>query len=68
MQKSKLSYSIQEDVVSAEYGWWYPEDNDWEDSWKRSNINYITDNSYPLDPLMGSTFLRGLRCNISKVG
>ncbi len=68
MQRCKLSYSIQEDVVSAEYGWWYPEDNDWEKSWKRSNINYITDNSNQLDPLMGSTFLRGLRCNISKAG
>jgi len=56
------------DVVSAEYGWWYPEKSPEEPSlggaWE-SNANLLTSaNVEKCDPILGQWRYRGLRCRV----
>jgi anaerobic selenocysteine-containing dehydrogenase len=65
-QRAKLNDGIDPRVIVAEHGWWYPEIKDPGHGWDISNINILTDNSREsMDPVMGSTNLRVLLCNIS---
>ena len=64
--RAKLFDGIHPSVVSAEYGWWYPEAGPPDYGWKESNINILTVDGPPLDPGMGATNLKGLMCNIHK--
>jgi anaerobic selenocysteine-containing dehydrogenase len=64
-QRAKLFAGMHPQVVSAEHGWWFPEQRDPEHGWVESNINMLTDNAYEnCDPAMGATPVRTLLCNI----
>jgi anaerobic selenocysteine-containing dehydrogenase len=65
-QKARLN-NIHPDVVNAEMGWWFPEDEGPEHGVFRSNANVLTNNGPPYDPAMGTYQLRALLCRISKV-
>ncbi len=54
-------------VVSAEFGWWFPERHTPDFGWNESNINVVTDDGPPLDPGMGATNLKGLMCRIERL-
>jgi len=67
-QKAKLTEGIQPQVVSAPSHWWYPERR--EDPLHgayESNINVITSNNPPYEPVTGATPLRGSLCRVYKV-
>jgi anaerobic selenocysteine-containing dehydrogenase len=64
-QRAKLFSGIDPRVVSAEHGWWFPENKDPGHGWDESNINILTDNSFEnCDPAMGATHVRTLLCKI----
>ena len=63
--KAKVTEGIDPRVVSAEFGWWFPEkDRTDREEQLSSNINVLTDDAGPLDPGMGATNLKGLMCNV----
>jgi anaerobic selenocysteine-containing dehydrogenase len=65
-QRAKLNDGIHPRVIVAEHGWWFPELRDPGHGWDIANVNILTDNSPEnLDPVMASTNLRVLLCNIS---
>jgi len=65
--KAMVTKRVPRNVVSADHGWWLPEDKT-DLGWDRSNIDILTDNSYEsCDPAMGATNLRVLLCMIEKV-
>ncbi len=64
-QRAKLFPGMDPRIVSAEHGWWFPENKDPGHGWRESNINMLTDNSYAnCDPAMGATHIRTLMCRI----
>jgi len=64
-QRAKLFAGMDPRVISAEHGWWFPEQKDPGHGWEASNINILTDNAYAnCDPAMGATHVRTLLCNI----
>jgi thiosulfate reductase/polysulfide reductase chain A len=64
-QRAKLFAGMNPRIVSAEHGWWFPEDKDPGHGWDASNINILTDNAYETcDPAMGATSVRTLLCKI----
>ncbi len=64
-QRAKLFAGIDPRVVSAQHGWWFPENTDPGHGWEESNINILTDNAYEsCDPTMGATTVRMLLCKI----
>ena len=66
--KAKLFDGIDPQVVSAEFGWWFPEkDRKNAEEQLASNINVLTMDGPPLDPGMGATNLKGLMCQIEKL-
>ncbi|MFC1534234.1 molybdopterin-dependent oxidoreductase [Thermodesulfobacteriota bacterium] len=66
-QRAKINEGIDPRVIAAEHGWWYPEVKTPDHGWDISNVNILTDNSpESTDPVMGSTTLRVLLCNISR--
>jgi anaerobic selenocysteine-containing dehydrogenase len=66
-QKAKLTSEIDSRVVVLSFGWWFPERKDLELSgWKESNLNVLTDNGPPYDPMVGSTSLRAVLCRVYK--
>jgi anaerobic selenocysteine-containing dehydrogenase len=66
--KAKLSEVLDKKVVSADYGWWFPErGEDHLFSWEESNINILTSGNPPYDPVLGTTPLRNIPCRIEKI-
>jgi anaerobic selenocysteine-containing dehydrogenase len=72
-QKAKLDADLDERVVVAEFGWWYPERNNLNESgWEESNINVLTDDRTPYNRAMGAAnemgtpTLSGFCCNVHK--
>ena len=65
--RARLSDGLDPRVVSAEFGWWFPERGAPDYGWDESNVNVLTMDGPPLDPGMGATNLKGLMCNIEKV-
>jgi anaerobic selenocysteine-containing dehydrogenase len=65
--RAELTDTIDPRVVSAEFGWWFPERHTPDFGWAESNINMVTDDGPPLDPGMGATNLKGLMCRIDPV-
>jgi hypothetical protein len=64
-QRAKLFAGMDPRIVSAEHGWWFPENKDPLHGWDESNINILTDNAYDTcDPAMGATNVRTLLCKI----
>ena len=64
--RAQVTDAIDPRVVSAEYGWWFPERPAPNFGWSESNINMVTDDAPPLDPGMGATNLKGLMCRIDR--
>jgi anaerobic selenocysteine-containing dehydrogenase len=65
-QRVKLNSGIDPRVIVAEHGWWFPELKDPGHGWGIANVNVLIDNDpETCDPVMGSTNLRVLLCNIS---
>ena len=63
--KANLFDGIDPRVVSAEWGWWFPEKDRTDFNVQmESNINLLTNDAGPLDPGMGATNLKGLMCNV----
>ncbi len=66
-QKAKLNSEIDPRVIILSFGWWFPERKDLKLSgWKESNLNILTDNGPPYDPVIGSTPLRAVLCRVCK--
>jgi len=64
--KCRYFDGIAPDVIQAEHGWWYPEDESMDSVW-RSNINAILDDDLDLcDAVSGNFIFRGQRCRIYK--
>jgi anaerobic selenocysteine-containing dehydrogenase len=65
-QRAKLFAGIDPRVIGAQHAWWFPEKAETGHGWAESNVNILTDNSYPTcDPAMGATSVRTLLCKIS---
>ena len=63
--RAKLFDGILPNVVGAQHGWWFPEEEPPEYGWKKSNLNILYgDMSY--DPDIGAEPLRGVLCRVSK--
>ncbi|MEM2901590.1 MAG: molybdopterin-dependent oxidoreductase [Candidatus Bathyarchaeia archaeon] len=64
-QKAKLTQGVHPRVVSAPSHWWYPErkDDPLHGAFE-SNINLITSNDPPYEPVTGATPLRGSLCKV----
>ncbi len=65
-QKAKLTTGIDPRVISAQHGWWFPEQPGPEYGVWQSNVNLLTDNRPPYDPAMGTYQLRALLCRVSR--
>jgi len=64
-QRAKLFDGMDPRIISAEHGWWFPENKDPGHGWDESNINILTDNDYEsCDPAMGATSVRTLLCKV----
>ena len=64
-QRAKLFAGMDKRVISAEHGWWFPEQKDPSHGWQESNVNILTDNAYEAcDPAMGATHVRTLLCRV----
>ena len=65
-QKAKVTAGIDERVIHAEHGWWFPEEPGPDHGVWRSNANLLTDNQPPYDPAMGTYQLRALLCRVAR--
>jgi anaerobic selenocysteine-containing dehydrogenase len=66
--KARLTESLHTNVVSADYGWWFPEKGENElFAWRESNVNVLTSGHPPFDPVLGTTRLRNIPCQIEKI-
>ncbi len=64
-QRAKFFAGMDPRIVSAEHGWWFPEQKGPGHGWDESNINILTSNAYEhCDPAMGATHVRTLLCRI----
>lgn len=67
-QHVKLNESIDPRVLYTDYGWWVSETGNQDPyGWQESNINILTDDTSSIEPLIGTTMQRGIRCNIRRV-
>ena len=63
--RAALFDGLKPDVISAQPGWWFPEKDQAEKSWRESNINFLFgDTDY--DPETGSESLRSSICRVEK--
>ncbi|MCR5786050.1 MAG: molybdopterin-dependent oxidoreductase, partial [Eubacterium sp.] len=65
-QKAEFTDEIDERVINAQMGWWYPEAGAPDYGWDESNVNVLTPGKGGRDPFSGAYNLRGLLCRISK--
>jgi anaerobic selenocysteine-containing dehydrogenase len=65
-QRAKLTAGIDPRVISAQHGWWFPDEPGPEYGVWTSNVNVLTDNTPPYDPAMGTYQLRGLLCRVAR--
>jgi thiosulfate reductase/polysulfide reductase chain A len=65
-QRARITSGIDPRVISAEHGWWFPEQSAPDYGVWQSNVNLLTSNDPPYDPAMGTYQLRALLCRISK--
>jgi anaerobic selenocysteine-containing dehydrogenase len=64
-QKARLTTGIDPRVISAQHGWWFPEQPAPDYGVWTSNVNLLTDNGPPYDPAMGTYQLRALLCRVA---
>ncbi|MFC1845867.1 molybdopterin-dependent oxidoreductase [Chloroflexota bacterium] len=65
-QKAMLMSTIHPQVVIADFGWWFPENENKLTGWDESNLNVITDSNPPYARELGSVTLKAVPCKISK--
>lgn len=66
-QRAKVVPGMDPRVVSAAYGWWYPERDPRElFGWRESNINVLTSMEPPYNPVVASVNLRAIPCAVEK--
>jgi anaerobic selenocysteine-containing dehydrogenase len=65
-QKVELHDYLDPRTVFAAFGWSFPEDYENQYSWRKANINILSDNDPPYDVPTGSVQLRGIPCRIYK--
>jgi anaerobic selenocysteine-containing dehydrogenase len=63
--RAKLFHGISPDVVNAQHGWWFPEEEPPEYGWKRSNINLLYGDDH-FDPENGAEPIKCYLCKVSK--
>jgi anaerobic selenocysteine-containing dehydrogenase len=63
---ARLFDGIAPDVVSAQHGWWFPEEDAPEYGWKKSNLNLLFGEP-EFDPDIGSESLRTNLCKVYPV-
>ncbi len=69
VQRLRLDPDLNRKLVTAEHGWWFPEqgpDPEGEDAfaWRRSNLNLLLDAAAPCGRELGSPSLRGFPCRV----
>lgn len=64
--RAKLFDGIAENVICAQYAWWFPEEAAPEHGWKKSSINLIF-GEMEYDPETGSESLNSMLCRIYPV-
>ena len=64
-QRARLTDGIHPGVVSAQHGWWFPEQEPPEYGFRESNINLLT-GGMPYDPHTGSESWRSFLCKVYK--
>ena len=64
--RAQLFDGIAENVVCAQYAWWFPEEAAPEHGWKKSSIN-LTFGEMDYDPETGSESLKSMLCRIYPV-
>jgi anaerobic selenocysteine-containing dehydrogenase len=63
--QAALFDGLKPNVIVAQHGWWFPEKNHSEKSWRESNINFLYgDTEY--DPETGSESLRSSICRVKR--
>ena len=65
-QRARLTGGIHPGVVSAQFGWWFPEKAPPEYGYTESNVNLLT-HGMPYDPHTGGESWRSFLCRIYKV-
>ena len=65
--RARVTAGIDPRVITAEHGWWFPEEPAPDYGVWKANVNLLTDNGPPYDPAMGTYQLRALLCRVSKV-
>ena len=64
-QRARLTPHIHPRVISAAYGWWFPEEDvGKKDNWTRANFNMLT-TTEGLGREFGTPNLKGIGCRIS---
>jgi len=63
-QMVQLDRDLDPRVVSASFGWWFPEEPEDLYQFRRSNVNMLTDCAPPYEPMVGSEELRGIPCRV----
>lgn len=63
-QMLKLNPELDPRVVSAAFGWWFPEEPSDLFQFRKSNINVLTDSDPPYDPHISTPELRGVPCRV----
>ncbi|MBE6015987.1 MAG: molybdopterin oxidoreductase [Lachnospiraceae bacterium] len=63
-QKAAFKSGMKKDVVSCQFGWWYPEAGAPGYGWDESNVNILTFLDGEHDGYMGSYRMRALQCRI----
>ncbi len=67
-QRVRLVEGLDPRVVCAAYGWWFPEKGmDTLLGWQEANLNLLTSQEPPFDPLLASVNLRAIPCSLEKI-
>jgi len=66
-QKAELTLGIDPRVVHCMAHWWYPERSEPDHGLWESNMNVITSDDPPYEPICGTCPMRGMLCKIYKV-
>lgn len=67
-QRVRVLDGLDPRVVCAAYGWWFPEkgtDTLW--GWEEANLNLLTSEEPPFDPLLASVNLRAIPCSLERI-
>ena len=64
----RLTEDVDRRVVSAAYGWWFPEQPGPEHGCFDSNVNAVLDMGPPWEEICGSVPLRGTLCRLTSAG